>query len=154
MNMNPALGVKAVPCHCGNQSASANGISIDTLGYGELAFVYQYGTTTTFTSATADWTLEESSDDSAFTAITGAALTQHTTTQDAKRFAIRLKSLVGRKRYIRAVLTKGGTTLATAATGPLNNGGVLLAAMPGKMQAAADFLKTGAGALYTEIITV
>ncbi len=135
---NPAFRVKAVPCHAGNQTASSNGKSIDALGAASVAFVYQYGTTTTFTSATADWTLEESSDDSAFTAISGAALTQHTTAQDAKRFCIAI-SMIGRKRYIRAVLTKGGTTLATAATGPLNCGGVLLAGNLSQSLKSSDF---------------
>lgn len=135
---NPAFHVKAVPCHCGNQTATANGKSIDALGAAAVAFVYQYGTTTTFTAATADWKLEESSDDSNFTAITGAALTQHTAVQDAKRFCIAI-SMIGRKRYIRAVLTKGGTTLATAATGPLNNGGVLLAGNLAQSLGSASF---------------
>lgn len=121
-----AYNSRIVPCHAGNQTASSNGISIDCLGFETLTFVYQYGTTTTFTSATADWTLEESSDDSSFAAITGAAMVQHTSAQNAKRHALVL-NLKGRKRYIRAVLTKGGTTLATGATGPLNNGGVLIA---------------------------
>lgn len=121
-----AYNARIVPCHAGNQTASSNGISIDTLGYETLTFIYQYGTTTTFTSATVDFTLEDSADDSSFAAITGAAMAQHTSAQNAKRHAIVL-NLKGRRRYVRAVLTKGGTTLATAATGPLNNGGVLIA---------------------------
>jgi len=123
---NPIFSVKTVLTLCGNLTATTNGKSIDALGASAVAFVYNYGDTTTFTSATADFKLQESSDDSSYADISGAVMTQHTTTQDAKKHCLAI-SMIGRKRYIRPVLTKGGTTLATAATGAANNGGVLLA---------------------------
>jgi len=126
--LNPAYSSKVVPCHAGSQTASSNGISIDTLGFHTLAFFYSFGTTTTGTSGTATFKLQESSDNSSFTDITSAttsALTLDTGGQNAKTVCIPLK-LIGRKRYIRAVLTIAGTA-NTGATGPLNNAGALVA---------------------------
>lgn len=126
--LNPAFLVKAVPCHAGAQTASSNGKSIDALGAASVAFIYQFGTTTTGTSGTVTFKLQESDDDSSFSDITGAttsALTTDSGGQSAKRICISA-SMIGRKRYIRAVLTVAGT-VSTGATGPLNNAGVLLA---------------------------
>lgn len=128
---NAAYGILAVPCHAGNQTASSNGKSIDTKGAQWCAFIYQFGTTTTGTSGTVTFKLQESSDDGSsdtFADITGAttaALTTDSGGQNAKRICISIPT-AGRERYIRAVLTVAGT-VATGATGPLNNAGVLLA---------------------------
>lgn len=125
---NPAFVNRVVPCHGGNQTATSNGKSIDTLGCQSLLGVYQFGTTTTGTSGTVVINLDESSDDSSFTAITGAttaSLVPDTGGMNAKRYGIAL-NLVGRKRYIRMTVTIGGT-VATGATGPLNNAGTLIA---------------------------
>lgn len=137
---NPAYLVKAVPCHAGSQTASSNGKSIDALGAESVAFIYQFGTTTTGTSGTVTFKLQESDDDSSFSDITGAttsALTTDSGGQNAKRLCIPI-AMAGRKRYIRAVLTVAGT-VATGATGPLNNGGVLLAGNLAASLRSTDF---------------
>lgn len=137
---NPAFLVKAVPCLAGALTATANGKSIDALGAASVAFIYQFGTTTTGTSGTVTFTLEESSDDSSFTAITGAATSALTTDsggQNAKRVCIPI-SMIGRKRYIRGVLTVAGT-VAVAASGPQNAGGVMLAGNLAQSLKSSDF---------------
>ena len=116
-----------------------NGKSIDARGAASVACIYQFGTTTTGTSGTVTLKLQESTDDSAFTDITGATTTALTTdagAQNAKRVCLSA-AMQGRSRYIRCVLTVAGT-VATGATGPLNNGGVMLAgALPSSLLAAS-----------------
>lgn len=129
---NPAQKNKIVPCLAGAITASANGKSIDRLGWNELAFVYQFGTTTTGTSGTVTLSLEDSADDSSFTAISGAATSALSTDsggQNAKRVCIRLLNLDGVRRYVRAVITIAGTA-STGATGPQNNAGALILGDP------------------------
>lgn len=137
---NPAFHIKAVPCLAGAITASANGKSIDALGAAAVAFVYQFGTTTSGTSGTVTLSLEESSDDSSFSAISGATTTALTTDsggQSAKRACVSV-SMIGRKRYIRGVLTVAGT-VSTAATGPQNAAGVLMAGNLSQSIKSTDF---------------
>lgn len=156
---NPGLLVKAIPCHAGNQTATSASIAIDTFGFGEVAFVYQFGTTTTGTSGTVTLSLSECATvGGTYAAISGAttaALVPDTGGLNAKRYLIHLKQLVGRLRFIKADVTIAGTAAATGATGPLNNAGVLMAGMPNKTLAAADFLSGGAGAgVYDAIVVI
>lgn len=155
MNANPAYLCKIVPCHAGNQTATSASIAIDTLGFGELCFVYQFGTTTTGTSGTVVLSLSECATvGGSYTAISGATtatLVPDSGGLNAKRYCIALKSLVGRKRFIKADITIGGTA-ATGATGPLNNAGVLIAGMPGVTQAAASALSGGSGSNFDALV--
>jgi len=157
MQQNPGYLVKAIPCHGGNQTATSASIAIDTLGFAEVAFVYQFGTTTTGTSGTVTLSLSECATvGGSYTAITGAttaALTTDTGGMNAKRYCVILKTLQGRLRFIKADLTVAGT-VATGATGPLNNAGVLLAGTPNTTLAAASYLSGGAGALYDALVEV
>lgn len=124
---NPALSNKFQVCLAGSLTATTSGRSIDTRGAESLCFFYSFGTTTTGTSGTATIKLQDSADNSTFADITGAttsALSCDSGGQDAKKVLIRLTSLKGRARYIRAVLTEANT-INTAATGPENAGGVL-----------------------------
>ena len=93
------------------RTASANGSAVDTLGYNDAAVVIQAGD---IDLANADETyafsVEESADGStSWTAISGAT---NTVTADNQTKVIRVGGLgIGtRKRYLRAVLTAGGTT--------------------------------------------
>lgn len=90
------------------RTASANGSGVDFRDCGpQVTAVLDVGAASG-TNATLDITLEESDDDSTYTAISGASLTQvdqdGDNTQEAKTIFNRSK------RYVRAVATIGGTT--------------------------------------------
>lgn len=125
---NPLHNLRSVICFGGNITATKTSTSVDAGGCGSVALLYDFGTTTTGTSGTVTIKLAESDDNSSFSDISGATTTALTVDgggQNAKKVCLWV-SCVGRKRYIRAVLTVAGT-VATGATGPEFAGGVLLA---------------------------
>ncbi len=88
-------------------AATANGTGVDLLTYeGEIAFVLDCNNVDG-TNPTMDITLEHSADNSSFTAVTGGAFTQVTSTPASVQ---KLSFVRGDlKRYVRAVKTIGGT---------------------------------------------
>lgn len=90
-----------------DRTASVNGSSVDTRGFESLAFAFHYGTITdgTFTPS-----LEESDDDSAWTAVAAADLQGTFTagTSSADETVVRV-GYTGDKRYVRPVVTASGS---------------------------------------------
>src|SRR5215217_5513835 len=91
------------------RTADANGVGVDTQGYGDAVLLVSAGDIDT---ASADETyvieLEESDDNSTFTDVTGFDVT---ITADNTLGKVRIPELgVARKRYLRAVCNVGGTT--------------------------------------------
>lgn len=138
---NPAFNTRHVICFGGAVTASKNSTAVDAGGCGSVALVYSFGTTTTGTSGTVTLSLEESdASGSGFAAISGAttaALTTDSGGQNAKKVCISV-SCIGRKRYIRAVLTVAGT-VSTGATGPEFAGGCLIASNVPVSRASSAF---------------
>lgn len=125
---NTAYAARKVICHAGAITATANGKSIDADGADIVEFFYQFGTTTSGTSGTVTFTFEDSADNSSFAAVSGVtsgALTTDSGGMSAKTVSLS-KPTAGLRRYVRVVLTVAGT-VSTAATGPANAGGVLIA---------------------------
>lgn len=88
-------------------TATGNGTGVDLQQLaGEIAVVCDIKNTAGATP-TMDVTLEESSDDSTYTAISGAAFTQVTTGVLVAKISLNKNEL---KRYLRAVKTIGGTS--------------------------------------------
>ena len=136
---NPALSNNFQVCLAGNLAATTNGRAIDTRGWNSACFFYKFGTTTTFSATpTFDLKLQDSPTTTTYTDITSAAITQVTTTQNDKSICIRLKSLKGLARYIRAVITISGT-VATGATGAADNAGVLVLGDPDTTRATTAY---------------
>lgn len=91
-------------------STALNGVGIDRLSYLGAVFAIEVGATTgTPTSFTVDAKLQESADNTTFTDIAGATMTQITAANSHGEINL---NLAGIKRYIRAVITPafvGGT---------------------------------------------
>ena len=100
-------------------AGTANGTGIDTKGYDAAAFSVNAGSIDP--STTVDCKIQESNDDSTWSDITGAAITQLVATDDDKALTIDvgLGGKYNRKRYVRAVLvvTGGGAALSHVACG-------------------------------------
>lgn len=100
------------------RTANANGSGVDCLGYeGPLFLFIEHGTTDiSSTDETYTYKVEESSDNSTFTAITGAvnAVTYTAAASYAGSTAEIVNVTNRQKRYVRAVLTVGGTTPSVA----------------------------------------
>ncbi len=96
--------------------ASANGAALDTQPYvGDLLALSETVAAAAGTLPTADVTLEDSADNSSFaanTAALSAAFTQVTTTGATQTRKIDLRAC---RRYVRLVLTLGGTDTPTFA---------------------------------------
>ena len=113
----------------GSITATKTSRTIDCLGCETLTLFYKFGTTTTGTSGSVVISLSHSSDDSSYSAVTGATtatLTTDTGGQDAKQHAIVL-NLKGIKRYIRAVYTVAGTVNPVATGEASLAGGFMIA---------------------------
>jgi len=95
------------------RTASANGTGVDTKGYRDGMAVINAGTIDLASgNETYTFSIEESDDNSTFTAVSG--LTNTVTANDQVK-EIRLSDLnVTRKRYLRVVLTTAGTTPSIA----------------------------------------
>lgn len=110
-------------------TATTNGTSVDTRGYGDAMAVLEVGAVSG-TSPTLDVKIQESDDNSAFTDVAGAAFTQVTAANSSQVLRLGQLNLV-RKRYVRAVATIGGTSpsfalgcqilLGEGASGAVNN---------------------------------
>lgn len=88
-------------------TTTTNGTGVDTLGYGDdLVVILDVGAVSG-TTPTLDVTIQDSADNSSFAAITGAAFSQFTA---ANKQGVLRVNLDGKRRYIRAVATIGGTT--------------------------------------------
>lgn len=93
-----------------SRSAGAtNGTGVDTAGYDGVAAIFHVGDIGA--STTFDGKLQESSDNSNFSDIANAAITQLGASDDNKSPSIdvRLGGRANRKRYVRAVGTVGGS---------------------------------------------
>ena len=89
-------------------STDTNGSSVDTQGYNSAAFVLEVGAVTG-TTPTLDVKIQESDDASTWSDVSGATFTQVTATGNSQ--IIRVEDLNNtRSRYLRAVLTLGGTS--------------------------------------------
>lgn len=89
-------------------TASANGAGVDTLGYNSASLTLEVGAVSG-TTPTLDVKLQESADNSAWTDVAGATLTQVTAANNSQ--ALRVEGLgTSRKRYLRAVATIAGTS--------------------------------------------
>jgi len=103
------LAVRETLSGASHAASTVNGAAVDTIGFEDCLVVLIAGTAGA--SATVDVVIQESSaSGSGFAAITGAAFTQVTTANDLTVYVGRI-SLLGRKRYLRAV-----ATVATAAS--------------------------------------
>ena len=97
-------------------TSTSNGSGVDIRDYVGLAMVIlDAGAATAGTSPTLDVKLQESSDDSTYSDISGATFTQ-VTDSAASHQTLRL-DLKPLKRYIRVVATVGGTSTPTFAYG-------------------------------------
>ncbi|MBU1701451.1 MAG: hypothetical protein KJ970_13215 [Candidatus Eisenbacteria bacterium] len=89
-------------------AASANGTGVDIRGFDSALVVFHIGN---WTDGTHTFSIEESDDDSTYTAVNSAYLqgTAPTVTSDANDDQIYKVGYVGDKRYIRAVQTITGS---------------------------------------------
>lgn len=96
-HVKAAIGIKA-DAHA---AGTITGTGVDTTGFSELMVVVNAGTFAA--TATVDITLEESdASGSGYAAISGAAFTQLTTSNDDNIYVARVR-LGGRDKYVRAV---------------------------------------------------
>jgi len=80
---------------------------IDVQDYDGVALFILNASAGTGTTPTLDVTIEESADDSTYTAVTGGAFTQVTDTAAVEAIALNVGNL---KRYVRVTIDIGGTT--------------------------------------------
>ena len=96
---------------CDSRTASANGTGFDLEGSngaeGEAIIILASDAASAGTNPTLDVKLQESSDNSTFTDISGATFTQVTDSQALEKISINTNDV---KRYLRAVGTIGGTS--------------------------------------------
>jgi hypothetical protein len=86
-----------------------NGTGVDTNGYRGVAALLSIGTVSG-TSPTLSLKLQESDDNSAWSDITGAVSSTFTTANQHQLIDVPMGGRANRKRYVRGVLTIGGTT--------------------------------------------
>lgn len=98
-------------------AAATNGASTDCQGF-ETAFAWFYSSPSG-TGTTSDCKLQESSDNSSWSDVTGATFTQATTAGGAKFFTMDIK-LAQRSRYLRLVHTGAGGSAAGQASGGID----------------------------------
>lgn len=87
-------------------SADGNGTGVDLAGYEGQIAIHQSVGTPTGTTPTLDSKLQHSSDNSAWTDVTGGVFTQ-ATAAGAEKLVLNRNDL---KRYVRHVVDVGGTT--------------------------------------------
>jgi len=96
---------------CDSRTASANGTGFDLEGSngaeGEAIIILSSDAASAGTDPTLDVKLQESSDNSTFTDISGATFTQVTNAASSQKISINTNDV---KRYLRAVGTIGGTS--------------------------------------------
>ena len=96
---------------CDSRTASANGTGFDLEGSngaeGEAIIILSSDAASAGTDPTLDVKLQESSDDSTYTDISGATFTQVTNAASSQKISINTNDV---KRYLRAVGTIGGTS--------------------------------------------
>ena len=96
---------------CDSRTASANGTGFDLEGSngaeGEAIIILSSDAASAGTDPTLDVKLQESSDDSTYTDISGATFTQVTDAASSQKISINTNDV---KRYLRAVGTIGGTS--------------------------------------------
>ena len=103
------IGSTIAPVSCG--SGATNGTGKDVSGWvGPITAVVNIGAVAG-TNPTLDVKLQESADNSSFSDITGATMTQATATGTGT-----ILSFVHTKQYVRAVATVGGTSTPTFLT--------------------------------------
>lgn len=91
-----------------SKTATGNSTGVDLLAYeGEIVILLDSAAASAGTNPTLDITFEESSDDSTYTAISGAAFTQVTNAASRQKMVLNRSAL---KRYLREVHTIGGTS--------------------------------------------
>ena len=91
-------------------TANTNGIGVDTLGYNSAAVSLETGAVTG-TTPTLDVKIQDSADNSTFADLaTPVAFTQITAANNSQILRLEGLNATGRRRYIRAVATVGGTT--------------------------------------------
>ena len=89
-------------------TSTANGTSVDTKGYNSAMVALEVGAVTG-TSPTLDVKIQESSDNSTWTDVSGATFTQVTASNNSQ--VLRVEGLgTSRSRYLRAVATIAGTS--------------------------------------------
>jgi len=94
--------------------ASTDGTGVDTKGYDECLVIFD--AILAAANAEGDVHIEESSDDSTYTDITGAVFTQVTPSNDVASMVGRL-DMRKHKRYLRAVLATDGSNAFTGSVG-------------------------------------
>ena len=87
-------------------AGSVNGTGVDTGGFGCAMLLVNVGTVDA--STTLDVKIQEADDDTNYTDVTGANVTQRTPSND-DTIAVADVRLVGRKKYLRAVGTVAGS---------------------------------------------
>ena len=106
MNIQKANVVELAPIAAVTATGNGTGVDITAYeGYGQIVLVSAAGTGT---SPTLDVKVQESSDDSTYTDITGLAFTQVTDAADITQML--QIDISGTKKYVRVVDTAGGTT--------------------------------------------
>ena len=91
-------------------TANGNGIGVDTLGYNSAAVIQEVGAVSG-TTPTLDTKVQDSADNSAFADLSPAvAFTQVTAANNSQILRLDGLNLAGRRRYLRAVATVGGTS--------------------------------------------
>jgi len=89
-------------------TATGNGTGLDLMGYeGKVAIVFNVAAATAGTNPTYDAKVQDSPDNSTFTDIAGATITQVTTTDSIQVLSVDVRA---QARYIRIVETIGGTS--------------------------------------------
>ena len=94
-------------------AATLNGASSDASGFATAMAEIDVGTIDA--STTVDAKVQESDDGSAWSDITGAAITQLVAADDDKQRTINIRSLDTRKKYLRIVIVVGGSNNAVVA---------------------------------------
>ena len=95
------------------RSANANGTGVDTQGFSDGVVIINAGVIGG-TSPTFAYTVQESDDNSAWSANISGMVANITASNTTK--CIRIGDLTSRKRYLRVVLTVGGTSPTTVDT--------------------------------------
>lgn len=93
------------------RTASGNGTGVDTQGFSD-ATVFIAAGALSGTTPTFQYTVQESDDNAAWSANISGLVANITVANSQK--AIRIGSLTSRKRYLRVVVTIGGTTPSVA----------------------------------------
>ena len=102
--MTPAISLSPAA-----RTATANGAGVDLQGYEAAAAIVQFGT---WTDGTHTPSLQESDDNSAFSAVAAADLTGAFTavSSGGGSNTVQRVGYIGAKRYVRGVMTVSGAT--------------------------------------------